>query len=817
MASSVIPHFLIFFLLLIIHLLLPLSAIAQTYRNVTLGSSLSAIADDNSSWPSPSGEFFFGFRPLNNKDIFLLAIWFDKIPDKTIIWNANGDNPAPRGSRVELTVNGLVLSDPQGKEIWKSQAINSSGVSYAAMLNSGNFVIASRDGYMWESFKVPTDTILPTETLEINGILSSRLTETNYSKGRFELRLLSDGNLVLNPIAWPTGSRYDTYYVSGTNEANPMDSGSQVVFNGSGYLNIVRRNGGIVSISPANILPITEYYYRATMDFDGVFTQYAYPRTSNGNQSWSNLWSIPNDICFDNSSQLGSGVCGFSSYCELTSDKRPSCECPPEYSLMDPNNKFGGCKPNFPLGCGVNDGSRSPEEIFEFRELRGTNWPTGDYERLAPYNEDQCRKSCLYDCNCAVAVIAIVNGRCWKKKLPLSNGRAGLKEIGKALIKLNKKSSVLEVNFSSFTYEELEEATNGFKETLGKGSFGIVYKGVILELGSRNLVAIKKLDKVVQEGEKEFKTEVSAIGQTHHKNLVQLLGFYERAILTDWAYDCYIEGRLDNLVENDEAAMSDMKRLQSWVYVLVLGADSMMSRFRDKDDESLDNGSSGIGRIEFSPECNHLLFFKLIRMQSKQPTPLAMASSSFSVPYLHFLFLLILLPPLAIAQKYRDVTLGSSLSAIDDNSSWSSPSGEFAFGFRRLNYTDWFNKIPDKTVVWYANGDNPAPRESKVELTINGLMLNDPQGNKIWEAKHIYTRIPSYAAMLDSGNFVLASRDGNIWESFKEPVDTILPTQILEVGGVLSSRLTQINYSKGRFQLSLISDGNLVLNLIAWP
>ncbi|GMQ04713.1 hypothetical protein CsSME_00050043 [Camellia sinensis var. sinensis] len=38
----------------------------------------------------------------------------------------------------------------------------------------------------------------------------------------------------------------------------------------------------------------------------------------------------------------------------------------------------------------------------------------------------------------------------------------------------------------------------------------------------------------------------------------------EKAILTDWAYDCYMEGRLDTLVDNDEAAMSDITMLRRW-------------------------------------------------------------------------------------------------------------------------------------------------------------------------------------------------------------------------------------------------------------
>ncbi|PON69719.1 Serine/threonine protein kinase [Parasponia andersonii] len=80
------------------------------------------------------------------------------------------------------------------------------------------------------------------------------------------------------------------------------------------------------------------------------------------------------------------------------------------------------------------------------------------------------------------------------------------------------------MNLQSFTYSELEKATNGFKEELGKGAFATVYKGV-LSLDDSSLVAVKKLENIVREGEQEFKAEVNAIGRTNHKNLVQLIGF----------------------------------------------------------------------------------------------------------------------------------------------------------------------------------------------------------------------------------------------------------------------------------------------------
>ncbi|ERN16050.1 hypothetical protein AMTR_s00030p00116420 [Amborella trichopoda] len=79
-----------------------------------------------------------------------------------------------------------------------------------------------------------------------------------------------------------------------------------------------------------------------------------------------------------------------------------------------------------------------------------------------------------------------------------------------------------QVNLISFAYGELYEATRGFAEALGKGSFGTVFKGILCNDAE---VAVKKLEKREEAGETEFRTEVNVIGRTHHKNLVQLLGF----------------------------------------------------------------------------------------------------------------------------------------------------------------------------------------------------------------------------------------------------------------------------------------------------
>ncbi|KAL7583886.1 hypothetical protein Lser_V15G46057 [Lactuca serriola] len=77
-----------------------------------------------------------------------------------------------------------------------------------------------------------------------------------------------------------------------------------------------------------------------------------------------------------------------------------------------------------------------------------------------------------------------------------------------------------------FSLRELQVATDGFsdKNILGRGAFGKVYKGRLVD-GS--LVAVKRLlDRVqVQGGELQFQTEVELISMAVHRNLLRLQGF----------------------------------------------------------------------------------------------------------------------------------------------------------------------------------------------------------------------------------------------------------------------------------------------------
>ncbi|GMI83489.1 CLAVATA3 INSENSITIVE RECEPTOR KINASE 1, NSP-interacting kinase 3 [Hibiscus trionum] len=87
---------------------------------------------------------------------------------------------------------------------------------------------------------------------------------------------------------------------------------------------------------------------------------------------------------------------------------------------------------------------------------------------------------------------------------------------------------VLEVclgHLKRYTFKELRAATDHFnpKNILGRGGFGIVYKGL---LNDGTLVAVKRLkDYNIAGGEIQFQTEVETISLAVHRNLLRLSGF----------------------------------------------------------------------------------------------------------------------------------------------------------------------------------------------------------------------------------------------------------------------------------------------------
>ncbi|WJX60500.1 hypothetical protein P8452_45702 [Trifolium repens] len=593
---------------------IPFLQLVLVFGNVTRSSTLTTTNNNNNPWLSPSGEFAFGFQQLKTTtNLFMLAIWYNKIPEKTIVWSAkdiNNNNlvQAPTGSQIQLTSGGLTLTTSQGESIWTAQP--NEPVSYGNMLDNGNFVLVNKNStIVWESFKFPTDTLLPTQFLELKATLTSRLSETNYTSGRFQL-YFNDGDdnnhVLLSPLAWPTQLRYKFYYRI---DAPNNSASSSLVFDESGEIYVETNKNG-TRVKPEGtqwknlVLDPKLYYYRATLDYHGVFTQYSHPRDTKAQQEWTIMRYVPDNICIAIFNEKGSGTCGYNSYCSME-NQRPTCKCPYGYSLIDSSNQFGGCKLNFTFACGADNGEGlnvKQEDLYEFTVLKDVDWPLSDYEEMQPYGQQDCQQSCLHDCMCAVAVFN--NKTCWKKRLPLANGRAqsggqlvlvktrvsplgslgsspsnspdsnkddGVKPILRGLLigstvfnsillalvvfvtlwkpkRVVQAATLVETNLCSFSYEALKEATRGFSEELGRGSFGIVYKGELKAAASCNAVAVKRLDRLAQDREKEFKTELRAIGKTCHKNLVRLIGYCDEGLHRMLVYEFMSNGSLADIL-----------------------------------------------------------------------------------------------------------------------------------------------------------------------------------------------------------------------------------------------------------------------------
>ncbi|XP_031284383.1 putative receptor-like protein kinase At4g00960 isoform X1 [Pistacia vera] len=98
-----------------------------------------------------------------------------------------------------------------------------------------------------------------------------------------------------------------------------------------------------------------------------------------------------------------------------------------------------------------------------------------------------------------------------------------------------------------FDFRTIRVATNNFSidNKLGRGGFGVVYKGRLLD-GQE--VAVKRLAIGSEQGETEFKNEVLLMAKLQHRNLVRLLGFCLEGNEKLLIYEFVPNSSLDNFI-----------------------------------------------------------------------------------------------------------------------------------------------------------------------------------------------------------------------------------------------------------------------------
>ncbi|KDO41358.1 hypothetical protein CISIN_1g043869mg, partial [Citrus sinensis] len=378
------------------------AAAQKKHSNISIGSSLSPTG--NSSWRSPSGLYAFGFYPQRNGSRYYVGVFLAGIPEKTVVWTANRDNP-PVSSNATLMFNSegriVLRSGEQGQN--SIIADNSQSASSASMLDSGSFVLHNSDGkVIWQTFDHPTDTLLPTQRLSAGTELCSGISETDPSTGKFRLKMQNDGNLV--------------QYPKNTPDTAPLN------LDKNGHLFLLNSTGFNIKNLTEEETPIQGMMYLMKIDSDGIFRLYSYNLRWQ-NSTWSEVWPSTSEKCDP------IGLCGFNSFCVLN-DQTPNCTCLPGFVAISKGNWTAGCERNYTAeSCGNK----------AIQELENTNWEDVSYNVLSEITKEKCKQACLEDCNCEAALYK--NEECKMQRLPLRFGKRNLRDSDITFVKVDDATS----------------------------------------------------------------------------------------------------------------------------------------------------------------------------------------------------------------------------------------------------------------------------------------------------------------------------------------------------------------------------------------
>ncbi|KAI9073753.1 hypothetical protein K1719_044300 [Acacia pycnantha] len=99
-----------------------------------------------------------------------------------------------------------------------------------------------------------------------------------------------------------------------------------------------------------------------------------------------------------------------------------------------------------------------------------------------------------------------------------------------------------------FSYADIKRITHKFKDKLGEGAHGTVFKG---KLSTEIQVAVKVLNNSDYDG-KDFINEMGTMGKIHHINVVRMLGFCADGCRRALVYDFFSNGSLEKFISSPD-------------------------------------------------------------------------------------------------------------------------------------------------------------------------------------------------------------------------------------------------------------------------
>ncbi|KAL4375713.1 hypothetical protein HN51_009687 [Arachis hypogaea] len=583
-------------LLLLLTTVVVLSATTTTTA-ISPGSTLSATS--NQTWSSPSSTFFLGFVPVSpttTPPTFTASIFYSG--NSPVVWSAANATPVDSGASLRFLSSGaLRLLNGSGATVWDSGTANR-GASSATLEDSGNLVISNGSRTpLWQSFDHPTDTLVPSQNFSSGKILRS---------GSYSFILKSNGNLTLY---WNDSM---LYWNQGLNSSVNTVSKPVLALQSIGILQLSDTNltsAAIVAYSNDYAEGGSDVLRVLKLDNDGNLRIYT---TSKGSGNPTAMWAAVEDQCEVYAYCGNYGICSYNA-------SNPVCGCPSQnFEMVDPNDSRKGCRRKVSL-----NNCQGNATMLTLNHAQLLTYSPEVQSQVFYIGISACKGNCLSNTNGCFASTALGDGtgQCYLKSQDLVSGYVSPALPSTSYIKVcppvlqnpppsgvsvkhkssrvpawvvvvvvlgtllalvafegglwmwccrnNKRFGALSAQYAlleyasgapvQFSYKELERATKGFKEKLGAGGFGAVYRGILV---NKTVAAVKQLEGIEQ-GEKQFRMEVATISSTHHLNLVRLIGFCSEGRHRLLVYEFMKNGSLDNFLFMSEEHSG---KLLNWEY-----------------------------------------------------------------------------------------------------------------------------------------------------------------------------------------------------------------------------------------------------------
>ncbi|KAH7569059.1 hypothetical protein JRO89_XS06G0096200 [Xanthoceras sorbifolium] len=293
-----------------------------------------------------SGEkvFALGFFSPGKSLKRYVGIWFYQIPEQTVVWVANRDDPI-NGTSGVLSINShgnLVLYETRETStasVWSTNvSVISVNGTVAQLLDSGNLVLVENGTkkILWQSFDHPTDTILPLlkqgldRRTGLDWVITSWKSPDDPGSGDYSQKI--------DPTGFPQLSLYkgsDKWWRTGTWTGKRWSGVPEMTTDPISNYNFVNNQDEVSLVFSLNDSSVLT---RMIVNASGLVQRFTW---KNQQKIWT--WSAPNSLPCDYY-----GHCGPNSNCDPNSLDKFECTCLPGFEPKYPQewnlrNGRGGC------------------------------------------------------------------------------------------------------------------------------------------------------------------------------------------------------------------------------------------------------------------------------------------------------------------------------------------------------------------------------------------------------------------------------------------------------------------------------------------